>query len=297
MRLYYTDHHDFPLPPGHKFPKRKYRLLRETLARDARFDLAPAPPADPAVIALAHSRDYVEAFLSGTLPSGMMRRIGFPWSAGLLARTLASVGSTLSAARDSLERGAGGGLAGGTHHAFHDGGSGYCVFNDIAIAVHWLRSAALVHRVAVVDLDVHQGDGTAKIFENDPEVLTFSMHAASNFPFRKQASRIDVELPDGTGDAEYLDILERTLPRVWEFAPEIVFYQAGVDALATDTIGRLLLTPDGLRRRDQLVLRAAKQSGVPCVITLGGGYSEPIEITVEAHAATFRCAADLFARG
>lgn len=295
MRLYYCDHHEIPLPPGHKFPMRKYALLRALLAADGRFDLQPSQPVDAAALRLAHDADYVDQFLAGTLPAPAMRRIGFPWSEGLVRRTLASVGGTLAALEQALADGFGGTLAGGTHHAFRAEGSGFCVFNDIAIAIARLRARADSRRVAVVDLDVHQGDGTAQIFENDASVLTFSMHGAHNFPFRKQRSRIDVELADKTGDADYLSALDAALERVWAFEPELVFYLSGVDALASDLLGRLSLTLEGSRARDRRVFEAVRARGVPVVVTLGGGYSDPIERTAEAHANTFKAAADVFA--
>lgn len=289
--LFYCDHHPIPLPADHKFPIRKYRLLRERLEAEARFEFAPAPLADPAVIRLAHDPGYVDAFLNGTLDAAAVRRIGFPWSPELVTRTLASVGGTLAAAERAFTgAGWGGTLAGGTHHAFHGEGSGYCIFNDIAIAIHVLRAQGRIRRAAVIDLDVHQGDGTAKLFEHDPEALTLSFHGRNNFPFRKQRSKIDVEFEDGTEDPAYLAKLEEILPLVRAFEPDLVFYQSGVDALAADRLGRLALTHDGLRGRDALVLEAAR--GLPLVITLGGGYGDPIEATVEAHAATFLLAAD-----
>ena len=287
-RLWYCDHHEIPLPPGHKFPMRKYRLLRDLLRADGYYTLEPAPAADRAAIERIHDPPYVSGFLEGTLDPRVMRRIGFPWSEGLVRRTLASVGGTLAATADALATGYGGNLAGGTHHAFRGEGSGFCVFNDIAIAIRHVG-----RRAAVVDLDVHQGDGTALIFEDDPTVLTLSIHGAGNFPFRKQRSRIDVELPDRTADDEYLRRLEEVLPRVFDFQPEIVFYQSGVDALAGDKLGRLALTHDGLRQRDRMVMESCRRHGVPLVITLGGGYADPIERTAEAHANTFRMAAEI----
>jgi len=287
-RLYYCDHHEIPLPPGHRFPARKYRMLRDLLSEraDGIFEFAEAPMADPAVIARAHDPGYVEGFLAGTLDAAAVRRIGFPWSQGLVRRTLASVGGTLAAAREALATGWSGTLAGGTHHAFRDYGSGFCVFNDFAVAITDLRV-----RSAVIDLDVHQGDGTAAFFEDDPEVFTLSFHGANNFPFRKQQSKLDATFADGTGDDEYLEALARALPRVAEFAPRIVFYQSGVDGLAEDGLGRLKLTPGGLQQRDQLVFETIRRIGVPAVVTLGGGYADPIERTVEAHAATLLAAA------
>jgi acetoin utilization deacetylase AcuC-like enzyme len=292
LRVYYSDHYAIPLPPGHKFPITKYRQLREMLAADGRFDLQPAALADPRVIALAHDAEYVEKFLSGTIEPAKMRRIGFPWSEGLVQRTLASAGGTLAATRDAFKNGIGATLSGGTHHAFRDEGSGFCVFNDVAIAIHWLRSRGEMGRFAVVDLDVHQGDGTAHFFEHDAEVLTISLHGANNFPFRKQRSRIDVELADHTRDEEYLRALDSVLPRVWEFSPRLIFYLSGVDALAADKLGRLSLTHEGLKLRDRRVVAEAHGRAIPLVITLGGGYANPIEQTVEAHANTFRVAAE-----
>jgi acetoin utilization deacetylase AcuC-like enzyme len=291
VKLFYCDHHPIPLPAGHKFPIEKYRLLREALEAAGGFEFQPAPLADPAAIELAHDPPYVRAFLNGAVDPRLMRRIGFPWSPQLVTRTLASAGGTLTAARVALATGAGGNLAGGTHHACREQGSGFCVFNDIAIAARDLLDRRVLRRAAVVDLDVHQGDGTALIFEHEPAVLTLSIHGAANFPFRKQRSAIDVELADRTKDDEYLAVLDRTLPRVWDFRPEIVFYQSGVDALESDRLGRLSLSIAGLRRRDEMVIEASRSRGIPIVITLGGGYSEPIAHTVEAHANTFLTAA------
>jgi acetoin utilization deacetylase AcuC-like enzyme len=296
LRVYYCDQFEIPLPAGHKFPVEKYRMLREALDADGVFDLRPAPLAPVEAVELAHDPSYIKAFLEGTVPAPAMRRIGFPWSQQLVKRTFASVGSTLQSAWDSLELstrewGISGGLAGGTHHAFHAEGAGFCVFNDVAVAIRALQNAGRIRRAAVVDLDVHQGDGTASIFQSDRSVLTFSMHGANNFPFRKQKSDIDIELPDFTGDDAYLSALDGVLPEVCRFEPEIVFFQSGVDTLHSDRLGRLSLTAAGLSHRDHLVLAGARSRNVPVVVTLGGGYSEPIEATVAAHANTFRMAA------
>jgi acetoin utilization deacetylase AcuC-like enzyme len=292
--LFYCDHHAIPLPPGHKFPVRKYGLLRNLLAADGHYEMRTAPLAAPNAIERAHDAGYVRSFLEGSLPSSVLRRIGFPWSAGLVNRTLASVGGTLCACEEALVSGFGGNLAGGTHHAFRAEGSGFCVFNDLAIAVLTLRKDHGLARAAVIDLDVHQGDGTALIFENDPSVFTLSLHARNNFPFRKQRSRIDVELDDGASDDAYLEQLAAVLPRVFAFRPDVIFYQSGVDGLATDRLGRLSLTHEGLCRRDRLVMESCCDYGAPFIITLGGGYSDPIELTAEAHANTFRIAAEVF---
>ena len=294
--LFYTDHHEIPLPAGHKFPLPKYRMVRELLSRDDRFSFAPAPLADMRTIELSHDPEYVRAFMEGMLSAAAMRRIGFPWGPGLIARTLASVGGTLAATDEALRTGWGGTLAGGTHHAFRSEGSGFCVFNDIAIAISDLFSRNIVRRAAVIDLDIHQGDGTAEIFEQDARVFTLSIHSKTNFPFRKKQSRLDIELPDGVADHEYLRILDAALPDVYAFDPDIVFYQSGVDGLATDALGHLQLTHAGLKERDRRVFESACARGLPLVITIGGGYSKPIERTVEAHANTYRVAMDVFSR-
>jgi acetoin utilization deacetylase AcuC-like enzyme len=296
VRLFYCDHFEIPLPAGHKFPMEKYRLLRERIVADGFWKLEAARPAAAETIALAHDPDYVSQFIEGTLPATAMRRIGFPWSQGLVNRTLASAGGTLAATRDAMETGFGGTLAGGTHHAFRSEGSGFCVFNDAAIAIFSLRAEGRARRFAVVDLDVHQGDGTAHFFEHDPDVLTISLHGANNFPFRKQRSKIDIELPDRTGDAEYLQALDSVLPRVAEFRPEMVFYLSGVDALASDVLGRLALTQEGLKARDRRVIGECFRNRLPLVVTLGGGYSKPIEQTAEGHANTFRIAAEIYGK-
>ena len=291
--LFYTDQYVLPLPAGHKFPTAKYRMLRELLSFESRFCFEPAPLASTDLIELVHDPAYVRSFLSGTLDSAAMRRIGFPWSEQLVQRTLASVGGTLAAAGEALASGWGGTLAGGTHHAFAGEGSGFCVFNDIAVAIAALRESGKITRAAVVDLDVHQGDGTAHIFRDDPDVLTLSIHCKNNFPLRKQQSKIDVELPAETRDEEYLCALADVLPRVFQSAPEVIFYQSGVDGLASDVLGRLSLSPEGLEQRDRMVLSYARDEGIPVVITLGGGYSDPIRLTAEAHASTFRLAAEI----
>jgi acetoin utilization deacetylase AcuC-like enzyme len=288
--LFYCDNHEIELPPGHKFPMRKYRLVRELLAADGQYEFEEAPFADVKAIEAVHDPAYVQNFLAGTLPLQVQRRIGFPWSQSLVNRTLASVGGTLKATEEALRNGFGGNLAGGTHHAFRGEGSGFCVFNDIAVAVHWLRKEKGIGRAAIVDLDVHQGDGTAAIFEGDEDVLTLSVHGRNNFPFRKQRSRIDIDLEDHTGDEEYLAVVESALLKVLEWGPEVIFYQSGVDGLECDLLGRLSLTLEGLRRRDLLVTSACAKHHITLVITQGGGYGNPIEQTAVAHANTYRSA-------
>lgn len=294
-KLFYADHCPIPLPPNHKFPIDKYRILREMLTQDGYFQLEPAPFAQRSDVELIHDVEYVEAFLAGTLGDAAIRKIGFPWSEMLVKRTMASVGGTLAATDQALTTGWGGTLAGGTHHAFAAEGSGFCVFNDIAIAIAKLQSAGIVRRAAVVDLDVHQGDGTAHIFRDQREVLTLSVHCRNNFPLRKQQSTIDVELDAQVGDEVYLQVLRDVLPRVRAFEPEIIFYQSGVDGLESDVLGKLSLSLEGLQTRDRMVMELARGLGVPLVVTMGGGYSSPIDLTAQAHANTFRQAAEIFA--
>src|SRR5467141_1387827 len=276
----------------------KYRLLRERLVAEgvlAPEELEESRLIDRASLLLAHTPEYLDAVFSGTLAPAEQRRLGFSWSEALVARSRASVFGTVAAARAALRDGVAGNLAGGTHHAHADRVTGFCVFNDIAVAARTLQREGLIDRALVVDLDVHQGDGTAAIFQADESVFTFSMHGARNFPFRKQRSSLDVELDDGCQDAEYLALLSRHLPAALDAArADILFYQGGVDPLAQDALGRLRLTHEGLRARDRLVLTAARDRGIPAVLTLGGGYANPLEATVEAHCGTYREAKAVF---
>jgi acetoin utilization deacetylase AcuC-like enzyme len=294
VRVFHSDHHVVPLPPGHRFPMGKYRLLREALLASGVLqadELVPSELVDVQSLLRVHSARWVRAVLDNRLTEAEQRRLGFPWSPELVLRSRAAVGGTCSAAVRALAEGIGGNLAGGTHHAFPDHGEGFCVFNDIAVSIRALQAAGSIRRALVVDLDVHQGNGTAAVFEGDPEVFTFSMHGERNFPFRKQRSSLDIALADGAGDEVYLDVLARHLPRVVEAArPDLLYYQAGVDPLAEDTLGRLSLTHAGLEARDAFVLEAAQRSGVPVVVTLGGGYARPLEATVRAHIGTYRAA-------
>ena len=298
MRIHYCDHHEVPLPAHHRFPMRKYALLRERLVESgvlAASELEAAPLATREDALLVHDAAYVDAFLAGELERSAQQRIGFPWSPGLVARTLASLGGTIAASERALQDGFSGNLAGGTHHAFRDAGAGFCVFNDIAVAALRLLERERASRVLVVDLDVHQGDGTAAIFAGDERVFTLSLHGARNFPGRKQRSDLDLALPDGTDDEAYLEALDVALAQAFErAAPDFVFYQAGVDPLREDRLGRLALTHEGLRERDARVFARARAAGVPLAVTLGGGYAEPIETSIEAHVGTYRAARAAF---
>jgi acetoin utilization deacetylase AcuC-like enzyme len=293
-RIFSTDQYQISLPEGHKFPVSKYGILRDLIEKEGLFQLEQAAPADADIVALAHEPAYVTSFMEGSLPPSAIRRIGLPWSQVLVQRAFASVGGTISASLQALEHGWGATLGGGTHHAFRSEGAGFCVFNDIAVAIRFLRHRGLVRSAAVIDLDVHQGDGTAEIFKDDPDVFTLSMHGESNFPFRKKQSRLDVPLLDGVEDEEYLRRLDEVLPAAFGSRPDIVFYQSGVDPLASDSLGRLSLTPQGLIERDRMVFRTARRFGAPFVLTSGGGYSRPIELSAHAHASTYRTAWHMF---
>jgi len=276
----------------------KYRLLRERLVAEGVLcvqELEESDLIDRPSLLLAHTPEYLDAVFSGTLSEPEQRRLGFSWSEALVARSRASVFGTVAAARAALRDGVAGNLAGGTHHAHADRGTGFCVFNDIAVAARTLQREGLIDRALVVDLDVHQGDGTAAIFAGDESVFTFSMHGAKNFPFRKQRSSLDVELADGCGDSEYITTLEEHLPPVLDRSrPDVLFFQAGVDPLEHDLLGRLKLTRAGLRSRDRIVASASRDRGIPLVLTLGGGYARPIALSVDAHLGTWREARDTF---
>jgi acetoin utilization deacetylase AcuC-like enzyme len=293
-RIFSTDQYHLTLPEGHKFPASKYGILRDLIEKEGLFQLELAAPAKAEIVSLPHDPAYVVGFMEGSLPASAIRRIGLPWSQLLVQRAFASVGGTISASLQAMEHGWGATLGGGTHHAFRSEGAGFCVFNDIAVAIQFLRQRGLIRRGAVIDLDVHQGDGTAEIFKNDPDVFTLSMHGENNFPFRKKQSSLDVPLADGVEDAAYLHRLDEVLPAAFGFRPDIVFYQSGVDPLASDVLGRLSLTPQGLIERDLMVFRAARNFGAPFVLTSGGGYSRPIELSAQAHASTYRTAWHMF---
>jgi len=289
MRVWASDHFEVPLPAGHPFPMPKYRALRELLVAEGVVSVSPSEEAPRAWLEAAHDPSYVARVLDGGLSPEEVRRLGMPWSPTLVARARAAVFGTVRAAFAALEDGVAGNLAGGTHHAFYDRGEGYCLFNDVAVALGVLASR--VQRPFVVDLDVHQGNGTAAMFAADERVFTFSMHARTNYPLRKERSSLDVELEDGTDDATYLALLDAHLEDALDrHAPDFVFYQAGVDALREDRLGRLGLTHEGLRKRDARVFEWCSKRGLPVCVTLGGGYGRPLEATVEAHANVFRYA-------
>lgn len=301
MKLYYADHFVLPLPEGHRFPMEKYARLRSRLQASGMFaetDFRVPDPASDEAILRAHDAGYLERVAGGTLDAAEVRRIGFPWSPAMVERSRRSAGATLAACRSALARDGGTAcavnLAGGTHHAHRDFGSGFCVFNDTAIAALAMRAEGRAGRIAIVDCDVHQGDGTATILADEPEVFTCSLHGAKNFPFRKQISDLDIELPDETDDAAYLKALDDALQSVFErVRPELAIYLAGADPYAGDRLGRLALSIDGLRLRDERVLATCRDAGVPVAIAMAGGYAEPIDDTVTIHFNTVTSAARL----
>lgn len=294
MYALYSDRYVIELPPHHAFPIQKYRQIRDRLLAEGTLrpeELLEATPAVDQDILQAHTAEYWSQVTSGTLSPQAVRRLGLPWSPALVQRSRASVQGTLTAGRIAIQAGVAVNLAGGTHHAFADRGEGYCVLNDIAIAVRCLQRDGWMARMAVIDCDVHQGNGTAAILARDPAVFTCSIHGANNFPLHKVPGSLDIDLPDGTGDAEYLGALEKAVAQILaEFRPGLVFYQAGVDPLAGDRFGRLALTREGLRCRDRLVLQSCHDARVPVAISLGGGYNLDLDQTVDAHCDTVRMA-------
>ncbi len=294
LHCWSSAHYVIALPEGHRFPIAKYALLRDAVLADgvvpaaAMHDPARAPVED---VRRVHDADYIERLVRGTMPAAEQRALGFPWSEGLVERSFRATGGTLEAAAHALDAGLAMNLAGGTHHAFATHGEGFCVLNDVAVALRALRARRRIRRAAIIDLDVHQGNGTHAIFADDDATFTFSMHGRRNYPFRKVAGRLDVELEDGTGDTEYLEKLAEALPAVFAASrPDLVFYLAGADPHEGDTLGRLKLSFDGLMRRDALVLETARAVGVPVAIAIAGGYGADIHDTVRVHVNTARVA-------
>ena len=296
MQAFHSDHFTLELPSGHSFPMSKYRLLRDWVEREQpAIRVHEAPPASDGELALVHTPLYVNAVAEGLLSKAQQREIGFPWSLRMAERARRSVGATIAAARAALAEGLAANLAGGTHHAYPDRGSGYCVFNDVAVAARlmqaeWHRRQRSLLRVIVIDLDVHQGNGTAAIFADDPTVFTLSLHGAKNFPARKERSDLDVELPDGCGDADYLAALDTALAEAWrrhgESPPGLAFYVAGADPHEDDRLGRLKLSFDGLAERDRRVFEALRMRGIPVAVSMAGGYGRDVHGTVAVHSRT-----------
>lgn len=301
MRVSYTDRYYCDIGEGHRFPIRKYERVRDALMSEG--TLAPenvvAPwEVDRADLALVHTEDYIARLFAGNLSTREIRRLGFPWSPALVVRSRASVQGTLLASLEALRVGYGANLAGGTHHAFPDHGEAFCTLNDMAVAIRVLRRQKLARRFVIVDCDVHQGNANAEIFSGDPEVFTFSMHGAGNYPLFKKTSSLDIELPKNAGDREYLDTLDSILPGLMDrFRPDLVLYQAGVDPHEDDRLGTLALTTAGLAARDRFVFEQCKDVGIPVVSTMGGGYGRDIDRMVDLHANTIRMLCTVFEPG
>jgi acetoin utilization deacetylase AcuC-like enzyme len=302
MQVFYATQFVLPLPPGHRFPMGKYQLLRDRLAAEVTsVRLMQAEAATDGELALGHTPAYIQGITDGSVDPTILREIGFPWSPAMAERARRSVGATVSACRAAFAEGVAANIAGGTHHAMADRGGGFCVFNDAAVAARLMqaeqgrRGRAL--RVAVIDLDVHQGNGTARIFRDDASVFTLSLHGQKNFPFRKEAGDLDIDLPDGCGDDEYLQALELALAELERrFDPGLVIYLAGADPHEGDRLGRLKLTWDGLEARDRRVFEWAEARGVPLAFAMAGGYGRRMEDTVQVQVNTFRVAAGYWRR-
>jgi acetoin utilization deacetylase AcuC-like enzyme len=290
MTVFYTDRFVLPLPAGHTFPMAKYRLLRDRVEASGLLrpgELREPPAADDSLLSLAHDADYITAMSAGTVGEAAMKKVGFPWSAALVERSRRSCGATVEAAVAALADGVAVNLAGGTHHAFRDHGEGYCLFNDSVVAVRHLQRLGKVRRAVVIDLDVHQGNGTAAVCRGDDTIYTFSVHGAKNYPLRKEASDLDVELPDRTPDGPYLDAVEWGLTQALAAAgADFAVYLAGADPFENDRLGRLAVSKAGLRERDRLVMEALRGRGLPFVVTMAGGYAADVTDTVDVQWAT-----------
>jgi acetoin utilization deacetylase AcuC-like enzyme len=301
VKAYYCDHFVLPLPPGHRFPMEKYARLRARLLAEGVLlpaELLVPEAASDAQLLRVHTPDYLERLVSGTMSEREIRRIGFPWSPAMVERSRRSVGGTMAACRAALLDGVAVNLAGGTHHAFPDHGEGFCVFNDVAVALLDLLAEGSITRGLIIDCDVHQGNGTAAIFQKEPKVFTFSIHGERNFPYRKQASDLDLSLPDGIGDDAYLELLDEALWRVVAQAKaDFVVYVSGADAFAGDSLGRLALSKAGLKQRDKRVLSACGRAGLPVAVVMGGGYAPDLDDIVDIHAATVAVCAALDRKG
>jgi len=297
-KIFYSPYYYADIGENHVFPIKKFELVRDKLLREGTVkpsEIVEPQPAKIEDLLLVHTEDYITRLRNGTLTTREIRRLGLPWSKSLVRRSFLAISGTINAARHALKNRVASNLAGGTHHSFPDRGEGFCVLNDVAVAIRVLQRENLARRFLIVDCDVHQGNGTAFIFKDDSEVFTFSMHGAKNYPLFKENSTVDIELPDATGDAEFLEILNEALPRIFTLEPELVFYLGGADPFEKDKLGRLKLTIEGLRKRDEMVLSYAKEKQIPIVTTMSGGYAEDINDTVEIHCNTIRAVKKVFA--
>ena len=299
MKLFYTDVFVLPLPPGHRFPMEKYARLRQALLAGGQFaeaDFHLPHAATDEELARAHDMAYIQAVSCGALDEKAKKAIGFPWSAAMVERSRRSAGATICACRAALEDGVSANLAGGTHHAFADHGEGFCVFNDAAVAARAMQAEGRAGRILIVDCDVHQGNGTANILSGDDSIFTFSIHGARNYPFDKEESDLDIELPDGCTDEAYLLHLDHGLDTAFDLArPELVIYLAGADPYHDDRLGRLALSFDGLHERDRRVFQRCREHGLALAIAMAGGYARQIDDTVLIHRNTIELAKTLWA--
>jgi acetoin utilization deacetylase AcuC-like enzyme len=298
LKIAYNPIYAHPLPEGHRFPMLKYELIPAQLLHEGLItegNLFSPGRLEEEVILLTHDKIYWEQLRDLTLPPREQRRTGFPLSAKLIEREIRIAKGTVDGCHYAKEFGIAFNVAGGTHHAGTNWGEGFCLLNDQAIAANYLLNNGLASSILMIDLDVHQGNGTAQIFENNPSVFTFSMHGANNFPFRKERSDLDLPLPDGTGDEEYLDLLKKTLPRLIEQQqPDFIFYLSGVDVLASDKLGKMTLSKSACKERDRFVLEQCVNNKTPVQVSMGGGYSPNIKDIVEAHCNTYRVANELY---
>ncbi len=298
LHIAYDPIYAHPLPEGHRFPMLKYELIpgqllyEGTITHDNLF----APQlCNDAIVLATHTQEYVTKLKEGTLSAKEQRHIGFPQSPQLTQREWMITQGTIDCCHYAIENGIAFNVAGGTHHAFADRGEGFCLLNDFAVAANYLLDIKLASQILIIDLDVHQGNGTAKLFESNTSVYTFSMHGRNNYPFHKEVSDLDVELEDGTDDATYLSLLDKCLPPLIEdVKPDFVFYLSGVDILETDKFGKLKVTLQGCKERDKRVLRRLHQHQIPCAVAMGGGYSADVKVIVEAHCNTYRLAKDIW---
>lgn len=298
LKIAYHPIYVLPLPEGHRFPMEKYELVPQQLLHEGtctRENFFEPEFPDEADILAVHDKDYVEALKDQTLSPRAARKIGLPLSERLVEREFIISQGTITASKFALKYGVAMNVAGGTHHAYTNQGEGFCMFNDQAVAARWLQRNKLAEKILIVDLDVHQGNGTAEIFAGDPSVFTFSMHGKNNYPFKKETSDRDIELADNTGDEEYLKILKDTLPDlIAQERPDFIFYLSGVDILATDKLGKLGCTEAGCKERDRFVLQTCHDLKIPVEISMGGGYSPEIRNIVDAHSNTYRLAQEIF---
>jgi acetoin utilization deacetylase AcuC-like enzyme len=296
-RVFYSPYYYADIGEGHVFPIRKFELVRDVLLNEGTLvpgEIVEPEPASVEDVRLIHTEDYVTRLIDGALTAREVRKLGLPWSRSLVRRSFLACSGTISAAKEALIAGASSNLAGGTHHAFPDRGEGFCVLNDVAVAIRVLQKEKRAEKFLIIDCDVHQGNGTASIFRGDSNVFTFSMHGAKNYPLFKETSNLDIELPDRTGDKEYLETLDEALHRIRMHDADLIFYLAGADPYEKDKLGRLNLTINGLQQRDEKVLAFASSKSVPIVTTMSGGYSQEIADTVEIHCNTIRGVKNLF---